>query len=405
MALYSYQAFNKAGKKINGTVDAPSLTNAREQLAKMGVYPIKIELSVQEQGLRSVIEGLFTRKVSNKEKILFTKQLAILLRSGVPLLEAFELLVDQFESRLRSVLIAIKDGLREGQSLAEGLGKYPKIFDKIYVQLVRAGEATGKLDVILERLTAYLERREEIRKRIKAAMTYPLIQLAVIGLVLIFLMTVVVPSLANQFKRAGKSLPVTTQIIMTMSDIIRSYYLLIIIAIFAMIVAYRYWRSSPAGAKTIDMLKLKIPVISFFARVGAVVQFSRTLGMLTEGGVNFAESLDIVCNIIDNQILATTLKEARENIIKQGKIAQFLKQTGIFPPIAIHLIKTGEETGKLDTMLLTVAKNYEDELNEYADGLSATLDPIMLVVMGVIVGFIVLSIAQPLMQQASLAGI
>lgn len=402
MALYSYQAFNKEGKKIGGTLDANSVAGVREQLMRMSLYPVSIELA-KEAGQGWRLSDLFARSVSVKDKILFTKQLAILLRSGVPLLEALELLIDQFSGKLRSILIQIKDNLREGQSLAQGLAAFPKTFDNIYVQLVRAGEATGKLEVILERLTEFMERQEEVRKRIKSAMTYPLIQLGVVGLVVIFLMTAVVPKLAVTFKSQGKELPSTTQLIMSISDFLTTYYLFLIIGLAAIVGAFQYWRSTPAGARTIDQLKLKLPIIKYFTRTGVVVQFSRTLGILVEGGVNWAESLDIVVNVINNRVLADSLRQARDNIIKQGKIAQFLKQTNIFPPIAIHLIKTGEETGKLDTMLLTVAQNYETELNELADGLSAALQPIMLVVMAVIVGFIVISIAQPLMEQASLA--
>jgi type II secretory pathway component PulF len=404
MALYSYQAFTKAGKKVSGSVDAQTLAGARDQLIKMNLYPIKIVAAAQEVTTGFNLSAVFVRSVPLKTKILFTKQLAILLRSGVPMLEAFDLLIEQFDGKMRSMLISIKDGLREGQSLAQGLSKYPKVFDNIFIQLVRAGEATGRLEVILERLTVYLERRQEINARIQKAMTYPMIQLGVIAVVVTFLMTVVVPQMAENFKRSGKMLPTPTRIVLGISSFMRSYYLVVIILIILLIIAYRAWKATPNGAKTIDRLKLKIPIVQFFTRMGAVVQFSRTLGMLIEGGVNLADALDIVCNIIDNRVLADSLQQARENIIKQGKITQYLKQTGVFPPVAIYLIKTGEETGKLDVMLLTVAQNYETELNEYADGLSSAIDPIMLLIMGVIVGFIVLSVGMPLMQQATLAG-
>jgi len=226
-----------------------------------------------------------------------------------------------------------------------------------------------------------------------------------ITLIVGVMMTVVVPTMAKNFQRAGQKLPGTTQMLLDFSDFIKSYYILIMIFLGLLAVAYRAWRRTPEGAKRIDSIKLKLPIIGFFARMGAIVQFSRTLGMLTEGGVNLAESLDIVCKIIDNKILSSSLQEARENIIKQGKIAQYLKQTNIFPPIAIHLIKTGEESGKLDFMLQTVAQNYETELNEYAATLSSALTPIMMIVMAVIVGFIVMSIAQPIMEQTKIMGI
>jgi len=407
MALYAYQAFTKEGKRITGTVDAPSIPSAREQLVKMGLYPITLTPATSETqgtGLMARLNALLSRRVSTKDKILFTKQLAVLLRSGVPLLESFELLIDQFEGRLRSMLITIKDRLREGASLHESLARYPDTFDNIYVQLVRAGEATGKLEVILERLTDYLERSAEVAKRVRSALQGPMLNLAVIGLAVVFLMTQVVPKLAEQFRRAKQELPSATALLMSMSDFIRNYYLLIGMVIFGAVLAFRYWKSTPSGGRTLDLIKLKIPIIGYFARTGAVIQFSRTLGMLLEGGVNLPEALDIVCKIIDNRVLAESLMKARENIIKQGKIAQYLKETKVFPPIAIHLIKTGEESGKLDTMLLTVAQNYESDLNEYADGLSTALAPVMMVLMAVIVGFIVLAIAQPLMQQSSLMG-
>ncbi len=401
MALYFYRAFSREGKRISGTLDAPTEMAVREAIQKMGLYPIKIERSREGTGtLWQRLKLLFARPVSLKDKILFTKQLSVLLKSGVPLLQALELLVDQFEGRLRSILIDVKDGIKEGLSLTDGLKLYPSTFDNIFVQLVRAGEATGKLEIILDRLTSYLERRETIRKKVRSAMQYPLIQLTIIGLVVVALLTFVVPQLAETFEAQEADLPLTTQILMGASEFVQSYWLLLLIMIIIGTIAFKYWASTQTGARTLDKIKLRLPIIKFFARIGAVTQFCRTLGILIESGVNLPESLDIVVNIIDNRILADALVQARDKIIKQGRIAEFLKQTDIFPPIAIYLIKTGEESGKLDYMLLTVAQNYEVELSDYADGLSTLLEPLMLVVMGVVVGFIVLSVMQPIMQQA-----
>lgn len=405
MALYAYQALNKAGKRVNGTLDASSVQAIKDHLIKQGLYPIHIAIAQPDSAKGWDIQAFFARSVSFKEKILFTKQLAVLLRSGVPLLDSFELLIEQSEGKLRTILIDIKDNLKEGQSLAQGLSRHPALFDTIYVQLVRAGEATGKLELILERLTDYLERRQEITRRIKSALMYPAIQLSLISLVVVFLMTVVVPRMADTFRRSGKELPGPTQLLLSLSQFITSYFILIILGIIGLVFAYRAWSKSPQGMLFMSRLKLRLPIVSFFARTGTIVQFARTLGTLIEGGVNLAESLDIVCSIIDNKILATSLQQARDNIIKQGKIAQFLKETGLFPPLAIYLIKTGEESGKLDFMLLTVAQNYETELNEYADGLAATIEPVMMLFMAVVVGFIVIAIALPLLKQAELAAL
>ncbi len=405
MALYIYRAVSKDGKQIKGNIDAASLQNAKDQLLKRGLYIISVEASSETESSLPWYKNLFAKKVTAKDKILFTKQLAVLLKSGIPLLQAIELLTEQFEGKMRSILVSLKDGIKEGGSLAEGLKKYPKIFDNIYVQLVKAGEATGKLEVILERLTTYLERRQALQKKIKSALQYPLTQIVVVGLVVVFLLTYVVPQISQIFTQHGGALPLPTRILIAGSDFIRSYYIFILIILALIIGTIRYWLSTKEGAKTFDKIKLQLPLIKYFAKISAVVQFSRTLGMLLEGGVNLSDALDIVVDIIDNKVLADELSQARDKIIKQGKIAQFLKETNIFPPIAIYLINTGEQSGQLDTMLLTVAENYEVELSELTDSLTAKIEPVMMFVMAAIVGFIVLSIALPLTQMSNLAGV
>lgn len=402
MALFKYQAFSKQGITQKGTIDASSPEAAREQLVRSGLYPISI-VSVEQKGAeRTLLGRIFARKVTVSDKILFTKQLSILLKSGVPLLQALELLSEQFAGQLASIIIHLKDTIKEGGSLAQGMAEYPKVFDNIYVQLVRAGEASGKLEAILERLVDYIERRQEIVKRVRGALRYPLIQLGVILLVVGALLMFVVPTLTERFVAQGMQLPLPTQILMSISSAITSYWYIILIVVGALYLGFRYWRSTPSGGRIIDTFKLKVPIVKFFARMGTVVQFCRTLGILLESGVNLSESLDIVVNLTDNRVLSDALDQAREKIIKQGRISEFLRESGVFPPIAIYLIKTGEQSGQLDAMLLTVARNYEADMADYADNLSSMVEPIMMLIMGVIVGFVVLSVALPMMQQAQL---
>ncbi|MFA6066798.1 MAG: type II secretion system F family protein [Candidatus Babeliaceae bacterium] len=399
MALYTYQALSRdGGKKISGTLDAPSITSVREQLTQRGLFATKIELATDASSTTSGFSWrtLLQKKVSFKDKIFFTKQLSMLLKSGVPLLNALELLTDQTEGGLRSIVVQLKDGIKEGRSLADGLSKFPRTFENIYIQLVRAGEASGRLEIILDRLTSYIERQQELRKKINKALTYPMLQLSVVGLVVIVLLTYVVPQIAQTFEGQGAMLPLSTRILMGMSSILVNYYYILLPIVITLVVMYRLWKATPQGARAIDIIKLKLPIIKYFTRTGAVVQFSRTLGMLIEAGVNLAEALSIVVKIVDNRVLADALQEARENILKQGKVAEYLKQTGIFPPVAIYLINTGEQSGHLDTMLLTVAEYYEVELADLADSLASKIDPIMLLVMAVIVGFIVMAIVTPM---------
>jgi type II secretory pathway component PulF len=403
MALYSYEAFSKDGKKVHGAVDAPSAAALKEQLARQGLFPTKIELAggISTGGFFS---RLFEGKVTIKDKILFTKQLAVLLKAGVPILQAIELLIEQFEGGAKTMLVRIKDDIKEGTSLADALAKYPKIFENLYVQLVRAGESTGKLDTILERLTMFLERREAIGKKVKSAMQQPIIQLVIAVGVVGVLVVKVVPSMAKNFTEQKIELPWITTFILSTSDFLIDHYLLIIGSFIAIISLFKLWKSSSIGSRQYDQLKLKLPLIKSLSQMNAVVQFSYTLGLLLEGGVNIAEALDIVVSVIDNQVLASALRIARDNIVKEGKIAEYLKQTKMFPPIAIYLIKTGEETGQLDKMLLTVADNYEKDYVELMDTLTGLISPIMLIVMAAVVGVIVMAVAMPMMQMLQTSG-
>lgn len=399
MALYSYQAYSREGKKVHGIIDAPSVGALKEQLAKQGLFPIKIEPAQEGAGL---FARLFARNVTLKDKILFTKQFAILLKSGVPLLQSCELLIEQFTGSMRTILVRIKDDVKEGNSLADALAKYPKTFETLYVQLVHAGEATGKLDTILERLAAYLERRDEIQKKVSGALQMPIIQLVMAVLVVGVLMIQVVPTMAKNFATQKRELPDITKFVMALSNFISSYYLFIIIGLVIIVGLFKLWQTTSKGAHTIDAIKLRLPIIKKLTQTNAVVQFSYTLGLLLEGGVHLAEALDIVVAVIDNRVLADALRIARDNIVKEGKIAQYLKQTAMFPPIAIYLIQTGEESGELDTMLLTVADTYEKDYVELIDKLTGLIGPIMTVLMGLIIGVIVVAIGLPIMQQADI---
>ena len=403
MALFFYHAFTKEGKKTKGYIDAPTMANAKQQLSAQGLYPTGI-FAAKQEARQGWFARFFRRGVSVKEKILFTKQLAVLLKSGVPLLQAIELLIDQFDGQLQSILITVKDNIKEGMPFWQALSEYPKVFDTIYVQLVRAGEARGNLEVVLERLTDYIERREEIRKRVKGALTYPIIQAVVAVLVVVLLLWQVVPTMAEQFAGAGAQLPGATRFILSISRFVQSYILFILLFLVLLYIGYRYLKTTESGKYIVDSIKLKIPVLGYFTRINALVQFSYTFGVLLQGGVNLSEALDIVTQVIDNQILTDAIKNARDKIIKQGRVSQYLKQTGMFPPIAIYLIKTGEGSGQLDTMLLTVAQNYEEDLKDIADRMVGLLGPVLLIIMAVVVGFIVYAIAAPMMQLGGIIG-
>lgn len=404
MPLYQYDSFSRRGNRVKGTIDASSLQSAKEVLRGQGLMPIVLtEISTETS--RFSWKSFFEKKVDLRTKINFTKQLSILLRSGVPLLQSLELLIDQFEGRFKRVLVNIKDGVKSGESLASQLANYPKIFPKVYVQLVKAGEASGKLDNLLDRLTSYLEKTEETEKKIKKAMAYPLLVLSFAGLAVVGMLTILVPRITDMFSKLKKDLPAPTEFLIFLSNFIRDNFIVLSFLFLTAVVFFIYWRSTKAGRYKLDSLFLRLPVISYFAKTRAVVQFCKTLGMLLESGVILSEALDIVCNIVDNQVLSFKLQEARDKIIKEGKISKYLKQTGIFPSIASYMISTGEQSGKLDTMLLTVGNDYETELNENVDRLTSKIGPTMTIVMGAIVAFLLVSIFMPIMEMGDITGI
>ena len=401
MALYEYQAYTKNGKKIYASIDASSVLQARELVIRQGLYLIAIEPA--KKGMqRSLFKRIFSRSISFADTILFTKQLTILLKSGVPLLQACDLLIEQFQGGMRSLIVDIRDALKEGISFADAISKYPAVFENLYVQLVRAGEASGNLETMLDRLTDYLERRKEIKGKVISALRQPLIQLFVALGASVVLLTFVVPQMVGGLASQGKEIPLPTAIVLSISNFITGHYFILLCIILFFVSGFLYLKSTERGKKILDTIKLKVPVVSYITRISAVSQFSYTLGMLLEGGVHLAEALDIVTKVIDNSVLKDAIKKAREDIIKEGKIAQYLEKTNMFPLIAIYLIRTGENTGQLDAMLFTVGKNYEKELTDKIDQLTGLINPIMLMVMAVIVGLIVLAVVLPMTEMGNM---
>ncbi len=399
MPLYRYKSYTRRGDSISGTIDATSVQGAKEILRGQSLMPISIE-EVRSDSQNSIL-ALFQRKVSVRDKLLFTKQLGVLLAAGIPLLKAIVLLIDQFEGKMQRILIDIKDLLKEGISFGAALERYPSEFDHIYTQLVKAGEASGKLEIILSRLVVYMEKSEETKKKIQGAMAYPIFLFcATIGIVvgvLLFLM----PGMASMFTSSGAVLPAPTQIMMDMSDALTGSWHWILAVLLIGGTGFFVWQGTDQGKYTIDKIILKTPGFAFFAKTKAVVQFCKTLGMLLESGVSLPEALNIVCNIVDNNVLKKRLNDARESIIKEGKLAKYLKDTQMFPPIASYMISTGEESGDLAGMLTTVGNDYEIELEEITNNLVGAINPVMMMFLMAVVLFTVLAIFLPILEMGN----
>lgn len=403
MAFFIYQAFSKEGKKVNGIIEAKSLQFAKSELVKMGLYPIVVSLNIMEkkESLLNSLMGIIS-PVTVKDNIFFTRQLVMLLKSGIALAESLNLMIDQTPTYMRTMIQRMRDDLKQGESFAMVLSRYPRSFSNLYIQLVKAGEASGQMEKVLLRVADFLEDEEEFNKTVSSALQGPLIQLALVLVVSVALLTIIVPKLMDVIMSLGNdSLPMLTQVVIGLSNFIVNHYVILISSIFALVVLFSVWKQSAWGRYILDVAKLKIPLVSYFTRTISVVQFSQTLGLLLESGVNISEALNIVVQIVENQVLVTMLKNAQENILKEGRVSDYLKKTGLFSMVDIHLINTGEQSGTLDIMLIQVGKYNQDDLKQYSSNLTAILNPMATVLLAVVVGVILFAVMSPIMNISS----
>jgi type IV pilus assembly protein PilC len=407
MPFFYYQAFSKTGTKQSGVLEGTSQQSIRERLIKQGLYPVSVILQNNDGGIgfRGLLNRFFQPSLTLKDKLFFTKQLAMLLKSGIALADAINLMIDQSPKYMHGMLVKIRDVLKEGGSFAEILSMYPRSFPPLYVQLIKAGEASGQMEKVLLRLAGFLEEEDAFNKSVKSAVQGPMIQLGMVVAVASFLLTFIVPKIADVFTSMGnKKLPAVTRFVLFLSDSLIHNYVMVIVMIIVIVGVYKIWSISESGQLTLDKIKLKIPVIKYFNRAVAVVQFSQTLGLLLESGVNIAEALEIVVQIVDNQILVEALKKAQDNIIKQGKVTEYLQKTHLFSSVDVHLIGTGEQSGALDTMLIQVGKYNQEDLKEFSAGLTALLNPLSMAILAVVVGTIIIGVMAPLTDMSSMMG-
>jgi general secretion pathway protein F len=393
MTAYSYKASTTAGKIVEGTIDASSDGTASMKLQEMGLLPVRITAAAQKNVFSQEVKMPWKRKkIRRKDLRVFTQELHTLVHAGFPLDRCLAVLGQLAESPAMAEVI--QDVLKEvkgGKSFSEGLAKYPAVFPKVYISMVKAGESGGALDEILSRLAIYLESIEELRSYIVGAMIYPAL-LSGVGLLSVVILTIfVVPKFISMFKEMKVALPLPMLILSAGSNILTNYWWLLLIAIILSGIYFKRFRASDEGRLTLDAFFLKIPLVGATLRKLEVARFARTLGTLLRGGVPLLQAMTIVRDIIGNQSIAKTIDPIRNGIKKGEGIALPMKQSGVFPPLAMHLIEVGEESGKLDGMLLQVADAYDVEVRNSIKGLIAFFEPALILLMGVMIGTIVVS--------------
>ena len=411
MAVYTFEALDAKGKKVKKDIEAGSKEDAVTKVRNMGLFPTSVKEKGAAQSVRKsgsaapasaakAEEGgkkfVFGR-VSQKQLSQFTSQLAILQDAGLPIVKSLKILEGQLKpSVLKNNLSDVWQEVESGSSLSEALSKHPKTFDRLYVNIVKAGETGGVLDVILNRLATFMEKSVRLKKKIVGASIYPLAVMTIAGLILSVIMIWVIPSFEAMFKEIGVGLPAATSFLLAASGIVKSYWFLIPGIPFVIIFAIKMIGRSDGGKLFLDKLKIKIPVFGMIVRKGTIARFSRTLGTLIASGVPILDALAIVKESIGNRVVGDAIENVHGSIREGESIAGPLAQSEVFDAIIVNMIEVGEETGELDKMLLKIADNYDEDVDVAVESMTSVMEPILIVGMGLVVGFIVISLFLPL---------
>jgi general secretion pathway protein F len=414
MPSYAYTGLSAKGKNIKGVATADNVAALKASLRREGIYLTAVTETTASGGgsagggggrEREVDLGKMFDRVTPKMVASMTQLLGTLLQAGVTLPEALAALTDQVESaRFKGILSDIAERVNQGSSLADSMEIYPQAFPKLYVNMIRAGEASGALETVLFRLAEFLEKQLEIRSKVSSAMFYPVV-LALLGAAIItVLMVGIVPKITGMFVDMNAELPWNTKLLIWMSDTIKGFWWLIILAIWFVVWSFRRWRRTEAGRWAGDTIVLKVPVLGELVRKIAIARFARTLATLLSSGVQLLQALDIVRSLLGNVVLEKVITHARDSIREGENIAPALKRSGHFPPLVTHMIAVGERSGQLEQMLSDVANAYDRETNTSIQRFTGLLEPLMIVIMGVAVGFVVFSIMRPIMMLTEMAG-
>lgn len=399
MPVFEYQALNQSGKESKGSIDAENMRTARQKLRTQGIFvtDIKESLKIANEKTRDIKSLFESNKISLSELAVATRQLATLLNAGLPLVNALQALAEQVESVvLKRIIIDLREKVQEGNALSKSLTSFPKAFPRLYINMVASGEASGTLDSVLENLADYLEAQQELKRKISSALFYPILMIFFCALVIVGLLMFVVPSIVEIFIKQGATLPLPTRILLSISNLLTSYWYLVIVFIALMVSAMRWYYKQTKGRENIDYWIFKMPVIGNLFRKINVARIARTLSTLLSSGVQLLSALDIVKNIVDNVHLARALENARDGVKEGRSLARELARSNMFPPMLIQMIAVGETSGKLEAMLAKAGKSYENESNAGIMGLTTLIEPIMMIFLGGIVFSIVIAVLLPM---------
>ncbi len=401
MATFNYSVRDKAGKIVKGSLEGDSREAVGAKLRQMGYIILELD---QAGGLAALSQIKFGTGVKPRDITIFSRQFATMINAGLSLTKCLSILAAQTESTgLRDVIQQVAKDVEAGQSLSDSLGKHPRVFPPIFVNMIRAGETGGVLDEVLVRLADHFEREQALRAKIKSAMTYPVAMGGLVLIILVAMMMFVVPTFEKMFSDMGGELPAITQLLVDLSNFVAGYGGLItaVVATGAYFV-FQQWARTPTGMLIWDTIKLRLPVFGQLTRKLALAKFTRTFGTLVSAGVPILSALDIVADTAGNEVVAQAVKRARSAIKEGETIAKPLSESKVFPSMLVQMISVGEETGALDAMLNKIADFYDEEVSTQVDGLTSLIEPLMMASLGVVVGGMVIALYMPMFQVITL---
>ncbi len=406
MAKFAYTAADKEGHEIEGTIESTSESRARKELASQGFTVTKMsEVVVTEKKASAKAKKrpkpLFGTGVKSENVTIFSRQLATLLKAGLPLLRSLEVIARQEKNPyFKGIIEDIADSVRTGNKFSEGLAQNPKVFDKLYVNMARAGEAGGVLDVVLDRLSTFQEKALKTTNKVKSAMVYPIVIMSVAVIIVAILMVFVIPQFQKIFSEMlnGAAMPGLTQMIINISDFMRDNYILTILIVVAVIVGFKLFLKTKIGIRIWDTAALKAPKIGDMVMKSTVARFTRTFGTLLASGVPILEALNITRGTINNSLITDALLRVHDRVRDGEPLAAPLDQQHIFPTMVTSMVEVGEETGQLSEMLIRIADNYDEEVDNSVGAITSVIEPIMIVFLAVVVGTIVIALFLPIIQ-------
>jgi len=407
MSVFEYRALDAKGKSIKGIIDANGESHARTKLRSQGKYPVSITISTSKQGGTSSGGRRFSlfQRITPGEVSNITRQLATLMGAGIPLIQALDSLIEQTRNpAFKKVIAQVKNSVNEGNTLTSALGEHPGLFSNIFINMVRAGEASGSLDIVLERLAEFTEKQEALKAKFQAALVYPIF-MAFIGTAILFiLITYIVPNITQVFDEMDKVLPLPTLFLISLSDFLKSYWWILPILFLILLSAVRFIIRQDFGRKAWDLIKLKTPVTGTVVQKIILARIASTLGSLLDNGVGLMASMQIIHTLVSNVHVAQVIEDAMTQIEKGQSMTVALSDSPWFPPMFVQMVAVGEQSGNLESMLKKVSKAYERDVETAIMAMTSLLEPAMIVLMGLAVGFVVLSILLPIFEMNQMIG-